>query len=127
MNPLEKRAIAQIEAVSGTLRVLVQPSPNWMFLLVQAGIIAAFSFLGLRSWVTSSMPERIFIAATVVGAVLGWFAQLSRASEVIEFDQNHLRIRKEIFGWERTRDYPIEQCSDLKPQDESGDPHGLEC
>ena len=65
--------------------------------------------------------------AAIFGAVLAWFEQLSGFTEVIEVDARHLRLRKEIFGWERTREYSIEQCSELKLQDESGDAHGLQC
>jgi hypothetical protein len=127
MNPLKRSANVEITVVSGALRVTVRPSPHWLQLLFQAGIIATFAVLSLRSWVKIPRLERIFITVAVIGAIAGWFEQLFDFSEVIEVDPTNLRVRKETFGWERTREYPIEKCTDLKLQDESGQPHGLQC
>jgi hypothetical protein len=74
-----------------------------------------------------SRLERFLSVVVIIGAIGGWFEQIFGFSEVIEFDARHLRIRKETFVWERTREYPIERCSDLELQDRSGDPHGLQC
>ena len=126
MNRLKQRATVEVVLLSGVLRVTVRPSPNWLFLLLEAGIIAAFAVLTFRAK-AMSLPERILSIGVVIGAIGAWFEQLFGFSEVIEFDSGHLRIRKETFGWERTREYPLEQCSDLALQDESGDPHGLQC
>ena len=86
-----------------------------------------FAVLSLRSWVKTPLLERIFIVIAVIGAIAGWFEQLFGFSEDIEVDAKNLRIRKETFGWERTKEYPIEKCTDLTLQDESGYPHGLQC
>jgi hypothetical protein len=126
MNPLKRRASAEIVVVSGTLRVTVRPSPHWLLLLVEAGIIALFAVLSFRAK-EMSLLERILSIGVVIGAIAAWFEQLFGLSEVIEIDAKQLRVRKETFGWERTKEYPIEQCSDLSLQDESGDPHGLQC
>jgi hypothetical protein len=127
MNPLKHRASVEIVFVSGTLRVTVRPSPNWLLLLVEAGMIAVFAVLSFRTRAEMPLLERILSAGVVIGAIGAWFKQLFGFSEVIEFDRKHLRIRKERFGWERTKEYPIEQCSDLSLQDKSGNPHGLQC
>ena len=87
----------------------------------------AFAVLSLRSWEKMPLLGRILVVGGVIAAIAGWFQQLFGFSEVIELDSKHLRIRTEIFGWERTREYPIEQCSDLELQDLTGNPHGLQC
>jgi hypothetical protein len=98
-----------------------------MSMLFQAAIIALFGLLSLRSWQTEPLLVRIASVAVVIGGIGGWFAQLFGFSEEIEFDQKSLRVRTETFGWERTREYPIEQCTDLQVQDRTGGPHGLQC
>jgi hypothetical protein len=69
----------------------------------------------------------ILSGIVVVVATVGWFEQLFGFSQVIEFDAKNLRIRTETLGWERSREYLIEQCTNLELQDRSGDPHGLQC
>jgi hypothetical protein len=127
MNPLKRSANVEITVVSGTLRVTVRTSPRWSPLLFQAGIIALFAVLSLQSWIKMPLLERILVTVVAIGAIAGWFEQLFGFAEEIEFDPKNLRVRKETFGWERKREYPIEKCTDLKLQDESGHPHGLQC
>ena len=127
MNSLKQHATVEILVVSGSLRIVVRPSPGWLSMLFQAAIIALFGLLSLRSWQSEPLLVRIPTVAVVIGGIGGWFAQLFGFSEEIEFDQKSLRVRTESFGWERTREYPIEQCSDLQVQDLTGDPHGLQC
>jgi hypothetical protein len=127
MNSLKQHATVEILVVSGSLRIVVRPSPGWLSMLFQAAIIALFGLLSLRSWQSEPLLVRIPTVAVVIGGIGGWFAQLFGFSEEIEFDQKSLRVRTETFGWERTREYPIEQCSDLQVQDLTGDAHGLQC
>jgi len=117
----------EILVLSGSLRIVVRPSPKLLSMLFQAAVIALFGFLSLRPWQTEPLLVRIAAIAVLIGGIAGWFAQLFGFSEEIEFDQKSLRVRTETFGWERTREYPIEQCSDLQVQDLTGDPHGLQC
>lgn len=127
MNRFKRSPHIEITVVSGTLRVFVRPSPHCLPLLFQAGIIVIFASLSLRSWGKMPLFGRILVSAAVLGGIAGWFEQLFGFSETIEFDRKHLRIRREIFGWERTREYLIQECSDLEVQDMSGNPHGLQC
>jgi hypothetical protein len=127
MNPFKHHGDVETVIASGTLRVVVKPSPGWWSLLFQAGILVTFAVLCLRSWEQIPLLERILISGAVIAGIAGWFEQLFGFSEVIEFDQKSLRIRTETFGWERTREYPVEQCSDLQVQDLTGNPHGLQC
>jgi len=74
-----------------------------------------------------SWLEFLFASLSVLGAMVAWFGLLFAWEEVIEFDARQIRIRNEVFCWERNREYPIAECADLKPQDLFGSPHGLQC
>jgi hypothetical protein len=127
MRPFKQTARVEVAVISGTVRVTVQPAPHWMLLLLQAGVIGMFAVLSFRARVTMSLIPRILSSLVVIAAIEEWLRQVFGSAEVIEFDSKHLRVRKETFGWERIREYPLEQCSDLTLQDESGSPHGLQC
>lgn len=127
INPLKQRASVETNVLSGALHVTVRPSPRPWLLLFEAMLIAAFAASSFRARAGISRLENILSGVVVVGAAVGWFEQLFGFSQVIEFDTKHLRIRTETLGWERTKEYPIEQCTDLQLQNRSGDPHGLQC
>ena len=127
MNPFHQDAEVDIAAVSGSLRVTIVPRPRWLPLLLEAAAIIAFAMLSFRAPAGMHLLERIVTLAFGIGSVVGWFAQLSGWTEVIEFDEKRLTIRKESFGWERVSRYPLEECSDLQAQDITGRPHGLQC
>src|SRR4030088_3202128 len=99
MNPFKPRATMELVVASGTLRVIVRPSPHWLSLLLQAALVAAFAFLSFRAGARMSRIERFLSAVVIIGAIAGWFEQLFGFSEVIEFDSRQLRVRKETFGW----------------------------
>jgi len=62
-----------------------------------------------------------------VAGVVAWFYQLS-GSEVIEFDARQLRITKDILGWTRVTEHPIEACTELELHEKGeDDPCGLQC
>ena len=44
-------------------------------------------------------------------AVVAWFSQLSGSEEVL-FDPEKLSSRKNTLGWERTREYSVQECSE---------------
>jgi hypothetical protein len=47
---------------------------------------------------------------------------------VVEFDATGIRIRKDILGWERMREYRIADCRSLEPHvKDEGDAYGLQC
>jgi hypothetical protein len=126
-NPFRPFATVGILVASGTLRVTVQPSPHWLLLLSEAALIAGFAVMSFWARAQMSQAERLITVAFVVAAIAGWFEQAFGFSEVIEFDEQQLRVPRETFGWERTREYSIENCSDLTLQDQSGTPYGLQC
>ena len=63
-----------------------------------------------------------------VSTVVALLYQLSGTEEV-EFDPQKVTIRKNIIGWERTREYPVENCSELEWRASSKESHGpaLQC
>src|SRR5579863_3101111 len=74
----------------------------------------------------STMLKVLFVWV-VGGAVVAWLYQLS-GCEVIEFDAVGIRVRKDVLGWDRVREYRIEDCRalELHPRGE-GDEYGLQC
>ena len=62
-----------------------------------------------------------------VSAALGLLYQLS-GTEVIECDAQKLTVCKEVHGWERKREYRVEDCSELEWTEGTEDKHqGLRC
>jgi len=114
-------------AASGILRVTVSPKPHWLWMLFEAAFLIVFGGYTLRYWAAMSMMLKILFVWVIVGAVVGWFYQLS-GSEVIEFDAKGIRIRKDILGWERMREYRIDDCRSLEAHVKGeGDEYGLQC
>lgn len=55
-----------------------------------------------------------------MSTVVGFLYQLS-GSEEIKFNPKTLTIRKNILGWERIREYPIQNCTELEWTSYSGE------
>jgi len=127
MNLLKQPPKMEMIVGSGFLRVSVRPSQHWAPLTFQAVTGAVFAALVFSARSRMSSLEFLFATLSVLGVVVAWFGRLFGWEEVFEFDAKHLRIRNEVFGWDRTREYPIVECSDLEPQDLTGHPHGFQC
>ncbi len=96
-------------------------------MLFEAVFLVGFSGYALRYWVPMSTMLKVFFVWVIGGAVVAWVYQLS-GSEVVEFDAKGIRIRKDVLGWERVREYRIEDCSALEPHVKGeGDEFGLQC
>jgi hypothetical protein len=116
-----------IVAASGVLRVTVRPKPHWLWMLFEAAFLVVFGGYALRYWAAMAVMSKVLFVWVIGGAVVAWFYQLS-GSEVVEFDANGIRIRKDILGWERLREYRIEDCRSLEPHVQGeGDAYGLQC
>lgn len=114
-------------AASGVLRVTVSPRPHWLWMLFEAVFLIVFGGYALRYWAAMAVMLKVLFAWVIGGAVVAWFYQLS-GSEVVEFDAKGIRIRKDILGWERVREYRIEDCTALEPHVKGeGDEYGLQC
>jgi hypothetical protein len=110
------QAEVEVLIVSGVLRVTVRPRPKLSFLLTTAAIIVAFALMSGSEWRQTPLLGRMAEAVTVLGAVFVWLQRLSGSEEQIEIGERGIRITREILGWHRTSEFPIEQCSDLDLQ-----------
>ena len=126
MGILADSAEVEVGTRSGVLRVLVRPRPTLAFLLVTAGVIVGFVAMSVSAWRRTAFAERIGEILAIAGAVFAWFQQLSGSEEEIEIGEHGIRIRREIFGWNRISEYPLEQCSDLDLQTTKDDSRRLQ-
>jgi hypothetical protein len=116
----------EMKALSGTVRVTIRKSQTWV------SIMCEMAFFGWLLWATAQKWEESLWARLIAGwglltATVALFYFLT-GSEVIEFDQSNLTIRQKMFGWQRTSQYPVEECSELawRNQEDPGEA-ALEC
>ena len=117
----------EISAASGVLCVTIEPRPSAFLMVLEAAGILLFSGFTVRQW--SNLPS-LWRALLIWGeacAVVAWFSQLSGSEEVL-FDPEKLSSRKNTLGWERTREYSVQECSELEWKAQSRRDHpGLQC
>lgn len=116
-----------IVEASGILRVTVRPQPSLALLLFEISIACYLGVETYRNSATISLVFRAFLFFGAVSIAGGLIYQLS-GTEIVEFSAHKLRICKEIHGWERKREYGIEDCSKLQwiPGAEDA-PDSLQC
>lgn len=117
----------EISAASGVLRVTIEPRPSAFLMVLEATGILLFSGFTVRQW--SNLPPlwRAFLIWGEACAVVAWFYQLSGSEEIL-FDPEKLSSRKNALGWERTREYSVQECSELEWKAQSRHDHpGLQC
>jgi hypothetical protein len=85
--------------------------------LLAAGIILGWAWLA---------PWYLVFLAWVILSVAHAIYRMS-GTEIIEFDTKRLAIHKHVLGWDRTREYPIDECSDLKYREQGGGSGELRC
>jgi hypothetical protein len=126
---LKRERALEIVAVSGTVRVTINPKPAWLGIVVEAvAILIVFGAFVIRGWGSFALWGRTLVVWGIGGAVIAWFYQLC-GSEIVEFDARKLVICKQILGWSRTSEYPVSDCFQLEwrePTNE-GDTKGLQC
>lgn len=121
-------AKVEVLAVSGMVRVTVQPQASILILLLEALGILIFWGVTIQRWTRFSLLMRAIFVWADISAVIGLFYQLS-GSEEIEFDAEKLTIKKSIVVWESKREYPVESCSELEWRASSRENRGcaLQC
>ena len=119
-------ANVEIGVASGALRVSVRPRPTLVSLAASAAITVAFAAISALTWEKTTLLEHVIEAVGVLGAVVAWFQQLAGSEEEIEIGERGIRISREIFGWHRISEFPIEQCSDLDLQTNKEDSRQLQ-
>ena len=113
MGFFEREARVEILPISGVLRVTIQPQPNFILMLLEVAVAVLFWTITVRRWSSMSLLERGFYVWGDVSTLIAFLYQLS-GSEQIEFDSQKLTIRKSTVGWERTREYSVEECTELE-------------
>ena len=127
MSFFKRQRAVEIVALSGTLRVTVNPRPAWAPLFIEALVAVFFGVMVFRGWGSMALGYRILLVWAAASAVIAWFYQLS-GSEVVEFDARKISISKQIFGWNRTTEYSVNDCRELQWHTQSeGDSYGLQC
>ncbi|HET9407136.1 MAG TPA: hypothetical protein VFO39_07845 [Candidatus Sulfotelmatobacter sp.] len=119
----------EMEVVSGPglLRAVLRLRPSGALLGIEIVTIVFVDFLLLRNWHTQSLLERGLRLFIVLSGLVAMVKLLSGSEEIIEIDSSTLKITKEILGWNRTTEYPIDRCSDFQARAEEGHVGGLQC
>lgn len=95
------------------LRVTVHPSRSWLKLLFEGGVILIFGIMTYRSWGSMSQLFRVLCVSGTLSGAAALIFQLS-GTEIIEISSEMLTVRKEIHGWERKREYSVNECRELQ-------------
>jgi hypothetical protein len=102
-----------VEICSGTVRATVHPRPHWLGILVELCVALFFAGILQYDWTNLALWIRVLLLWGVVSTVPLLVYQFF-GEEVIEFDSQKLTIRKGIRGWERKREYQIQDCKELE-------------
>jgi hypothetical protein len=127
MNTASKTGRIEIISTSGLLRIIVRPAVHWVWAIAEGVGILFFVQFSHRNWHVLNSLTRAAILFGIVSAVVSLiFVQTGR--EVIQFGPEKLTITKDLNGWERKREYRIEDCRELQLHAHSeSDRNGLEC
>jgi hypothetical protein len=100
-------------ASSGMLCVTIHPRPHWLANLVALGGDAIFAAILYHFWSLTPLSIRVIWIFILVSSLLSSTYQFL-GEEIVEFDSQKLTIRKGIHGWERKREYQVNECSNLE-------------
>jgi hypothetical protein len=79
------------------------------------------------STIRQQQPLHVLFVWGFVSASLALIYQIS-VTEAVEFDSQRITVCKEIRGWEREKEYSVENCSQLEwSQGSEGQPPALNC
>ena len=101
-----------VVAGSGMLRVTIHPRRDWLVGLGALAWDAFFIVILYQFWSRLPFSFRAFWIAILCAALLSEVYEFL-VEEILEFDSQKLAICKDVHGWERGREYPVAQCSDL--------------
>lgn len=116
----------EISTSSGTLRVTVHPARTWLIFPVEFVVLIAFVAQISENWGKMSPLLRY---AFVGGIMLGAIRLIFRSGvEIIEIDAEKITLSKDARGWERKRQYRINECRELEwMQSTEDNPQRLQC
>jgi len=113
MHMLNTDPAIDISTSSGILRVTLHPSRSLLVVICESIVILSFGFMTYRYWGNMSPLFRVLFVLGTLSGVAALVFQLS-GTEIIEFSSEKLTVRKEIHGWERKREYRINECRELE-------------
>lgn len=127
MNAFNTDPRIDVVTSSGMLRVTVHPRLPWLVMLFEVAAVITFAVVTYRNWASMSLLFHVlFVWAVVSGAVALVFHQ--SGTEVIVFDAQKLTISKEVHGWERKREFSVDECRELQWMEGSeGSPRSMQC
>jgi vacuolar-type H+-ATPase subunit I/STV1 len=98
---------------SGMLRVTIPPRRSWLLILMGIAVFFVGAIWVYGLWAKVSLLFHVLFMWGFVSALLALIYQLS-VTQVIEFDSQRITVCKEIHGWERKKEYRVEDCSELE-------------
>jgi len=103
----------EVVASSGMLCVTLRPKPHWLAGVMASGSDVIFAALLYHYWSLVPSFMRVLCVFFLVTAPFSLMYQFL-GEEIVEIDSHRLTIRKGIHGWERKREYQVNECSDLE-------------
>jgi hypothetical protein len=98
---------------SGLLRVTIPPRRSWLLILLEIVVFLVVLIWVYGLWAKMSLLFHVLFIWGFVTASLAMIYQLS-VTQVIEIDSQRIMVCKEIHGWERKKEYGVEDCSELE-------------
>jgi hypothetical protein len=105
----------EINPSSGMISITVRSQTHWLIGVAGVGVEIFLAFFLHEKWSVFPLYFRIMwiwgLVSSAPALVYQFFGE-----EIIEFDAGKLTIRKGIHGWERKREYQVENCKKLEWQ-----------
>jgi hypothetical protein len=110
-----KRSARKVDIVAGSamLSVTIHPRQDWLLGIVTLAWDAMFVVILYQFWLRMPLSLRVFWIAILVVTSASLIHEFL-GEEILEFDSQKLIVRKGVHGWERKREYFVEQCSSLE-------------
>jgi hypothetical protein len=127
MGPSKAGTRVCIVSGSGMLRLTIPPKRSWLLILFEIAVFLVVMIWVYGFWTRISTLFHVLFIWGFVSAALALIYQLS-VTQVVEFDSQRITLCKKIHGWERKKDYKIQECSELEWSEGSeGEPEALKC
>jgi energy-coupling factor transporter transmembrane protein EcfT len=125
LSPFKRKRAIEIVALSGVVRVTFNPKPAWLALCLGVPAIILLAAATILGWAWLALWYLVLLACVILSVAHAIYRM--SGTEIIEFDAKRLAIHKHVLGWDRTREYPIDECSDLKYREQGGGSGELRC
>jgi len=119
MKLFEHRSEMEMMGNFGRLQVNIRPRLSGA-VCMEAVTLAGFLLMGWSHLLNAFHNHPIETPLLLIGLVSGLWYQMA-GSEELEFDSQHLVIRKNRPWWHKTHEYPLDTCTDLEICDQSKD------